>query len=106
MEFFRIPGSDTMYKRMRLKCTLCGQTEEMPSRAAAKKQARIRRMQLTKERIRMEATRRAIQHEYLRELGASGFSFKAGDPEPRGIQARVVQKVNQMWNGRTRLKTN
>ena len=95
-----------MYKRMRLKYTLCGQPGEMPSSTEAKHQARIRRMQLTKERIRMEATRRAIQHEYLRELGESGFSFRAGEPEPRGIQARVVQKVNQMWNGRTRLKTN
>ena len=48
-----------------------------------------------KDEHRLEATRRAIQHEYLRALSMANFSFEAAVKEPRGIQARVVEIVNK-----------
>ena len=60
----------------------------------------------TKETSRLETTRRAIQYEFLRELHQSGFSFTDNDTEPRRIQARVLQAVNKIYHGRTKLKTN
>ena len=54
---------------------------------------------------KLEATRRAIQHEYIRLLSKAGFSFEAGTKEPRGIQARVVENVNEMRHGDGKLMT-
>ena len=55
---------------------------------------------------KLEATRRAIQHEFLKLLTQSGFTFRQGAKEPRGLQAKVLEAVNKMYHGRTRLKTN
>lgn len=55
---------------------------------------------------RVEATRRCIQHEFLRLLREADFRFRRGEKEPRGIQARVVRTVNQQKYGRQFLKTN
>ena len=55
--------------------------------------------------VQLEATRRAIQHEYLRLLSAADFSFEEGTKEPRGIQARVVENVNKMRNRNETLET-
>jgi hypothetical protein len=55
---------------------------------------------------KMEATRRAIQHEYLRLLAQEGFTFTVDEKEPRGIQARVVKAVNQQRHGNGYLSTN
>ena len=58
----------------------------------------------------MVATRRTIQHEYLRllnEAAAKGeFHFRRGEREPYGIQADVRRAVNQQFYGPTRMKTN
>ena len=54
---------------------------------------------------KLEATRRAIQHEYIRLLSKAGFSFEAETKEPRGIQARVVENVNEMRHGDGKLMT-
>ena len=55
---------------------------------------------------RLEATRRCIQHEFLRLLREEGFRFRRGEKEPRGIQQRIVRAVNQQKYGRQFLKTN
>ena len=55
---------------------------------------------------RQVATRRIIQHEFLRLLKAEGFSFEVNDKEPRGIQLHVLEAVNAEYYGRTKLKTN
>ena len=55
---------------------------------------------------RLQATRRAIQHEFLRLLKETGFRFRNGEKEPRGVQAKVVQSVNKIRHGRKYLKTN
>ena len=48
---------------------------------------------------KLEATRGAIQHEYIRLLSEAGFSFQVGDKEPRGVQAQVVKNVNKIRYG-------
>ena len=52
---------------------------------------------------RLIATRRAIQHEFLRQLNkarADGrFKFQPREKEPWGIQRRVIQAVNQQYCG-------
>ena len=53
-----------------------------------------------------EITRRAIQHEYLRLLAESGFSFNQGDREPWGLQSKVMEAVNKIRYGRDKLNTN
>ena len=54
---------------------------------------------------RLIATRKAIQYEFLRRLNkarADGrFNFQPGEKEPRGIQRRVLQAVNQQFCGVT-----
>ena len=55
---------------------------------------------------RLVATRRTIQHEYLRMLNDANFSFRPGDREPHGLQRRVMESVNQQFYGPTRMKTN
>ena len=55
---------------------------------------------------RLETTRRSIQHEFIKELTDSGFTFTNNEVEPRGIQAKVLRSVNNMYHGRTKLKTN
>ena len=55
---------------------------------------------------RLEATRRAIQHEFLRLLKDAGFRFRKNEKEPRGVQAKVVESVNKIKHGRQYLKTN
>ena len=58
----------------------------------------------------MVATRRTIQHEYLRLLNEAAdkneFNFQRGEREPYGIQADVMRSVNQQFYGPTRMKTN
>ena len=54
----------------------------------------------------LAATRRTIQHEYLRMLNEADFSFRAGDKEPYGLQRKVMRSVNQQFYGPTRMKTN
>ena len=55
---------------------------------------------------KLEATRRAIQHEYIRLLSKANFSFELGAKEPRGLQARIVENVNEMRHGDGQLSTN
>ena len=55
---------------------------------------------------RLEATRRAIQHEFLHQLTKSGFTFSQNEKEPRGIQASVLKAVNEIYHGRSKLQTN
>ena len=59
-----------------------------------------------RETSRLETTRRAIQHEFIKELTQAGFTFTQGEAEPRGIQAKVLRSVNEMYHGRQKLKTN
>ena len=59
-----------------------------------------------RETSRLETTRRAIQHEFIKELTQAGFTFSQGEPEPRGIQGKVLRSVNEMYHGRQKLKTN
>ena len=54
----------------------------------------------------LAATRRTIQHEYLRMLNEADFSFRTGDKEPYGLQRKVMRSVNQQFYGPTRMKTN
>ena len=51
------------------------------------------------------ATRRTIQHEYLRMLNESNFSFLPGAKEPHGLQRKVMRSVNEQFYGNTRMKT-
>ena len=53
-----------------------------------------------------EAVRRAIQHEYLRQLTDKGFTFGEDEKEPWGIQKSVMQTVSRQRFGRDRLTTN
>ena len=55
---------------------------------------------------KLVATRRTIQHEYLRMLNEADFSFRSGDKEPYGLQRRVMESVNQQFYGPTRMNTN
>ena len=55
---------------------------------------------------KLEATRRAIQHEFLRLLTQEGFTFTDNETEPRGLQARVVGTVNRQRHGDGYLQTN
>lgn len=59
-----------------------------------------------RETSRLETTRRAIQHEFIKELTQAGFTFTQGEAEPRGIQGKVLRSVNEMYHGREKLKTN
>ena len=51
------------------------------------------------------ATRRTIQHEYLRMLNEANFSFLPGAKEPYGIQRKVMRSVNEQFYGNSRMKT-
>ena len=53
---------------------------------------------------KLVTTRRTIQHEYLRLLNES--EWQRGDPEPYGIQRKVMRSVNEQFYGPTRMKTN
>ena len=59
-----------------------------------------------KDEKRLQATRRAIQHEYIRNLSEANFAFQTGTKEQRGLQARVVQSVNETRYGDGLLRTN
>ena len=59
-----------------------------------------------RETSRLETTRRAIQHEFIKELTQAGFTFTQGEAEPRGIQGKMLRSVNEMYHGRQKLKTN
>ena len=59
-----------------------------------------------RETSRLETTRRAIQHEFIKELTQAGFNFQQRSAEPRGIQGKILRSVNQMYHGREKLKTN
>ena len=98
------PGCDKIIHKQGVKYEVWAET--MPSKKETERQAKRIRTDRLRERAQVEATRRAIQHEFIRELGEAGFSFRANATEPRGIQARVMRSVNKMYNGRTRLKTN
>ena len=51
----------------------------------------------------MVAKRRTIQHTYIKLLDES--EWKRGDPEPYGIQRKVMESVNKQFYGPTRMKT-
>lgn len=53
-----------------------------------------------------EATRRWIQHIFLDELKRTGYVIGSGAKEPNGIQARVIQMVNETEHQGQFLKTN
>ena len=55
---------------------------------------------------KVEITRRAIQHEYLRLLADANFSFNQEDREPWGLQGKVLKAVNKIRYGRDTLSTN
>ena len=59
-----------------------------------------------RETNRLETTRRAIQHEFIKELTQAGFTFTQREAEPRGIQVKVLRSVNEMYHGREKLRTN
>ena len=59
-----------------------------------------------REASRLETTRRAIQHEFIREMSQSGFTFTDNEIKPRGAQAKVLTVVNNMYHNRNKLKTN
>ena len=54
---------------------------------------------------KLVATRRTIQHEFLRMLNESNFSFLPGAKEPYGIQRKVMRSVNEQFYGNTRMNT-
>ena len=55
---------------------------------------------------KVEITRRAIQHEYLRLLADANFSFNQEDRESWGLQGKVLKAVNKIRYGRDTLSTN
>ena len=54
---------------------------------------------------KLVATRRTIQHEFLRMLNESNFSFLPGAKELHGIQRKVMRSVNEQFFGNTRMHT-